>query len=44
MIYGFFYESSLYNANDLYQFIEDYFSDSVNRRHMSIGIASVLNG
>ena len=44
MIYGFFYEQSLYDASKLYKFIEEYFSDAVFHRRMFIGIADVLNG
>lgn len=44
MIYGFFYENSLYDASYLYDFIDDYFSDSKFFRHLNIGIANVLDG
>mmetsp|Transcript_15938 Transcript_15938/g.24644 ORF Transcript_15938/g.24644 Transcript_15938/m.24644 type:complete len:95 (+) Transcript_15938:374-658(+) len=44
MIYGFFYENSIYNAAPLYDFIEDYFQDAKVMKHLSIGIANVLNG
>jgi len=44
MIYGFFYEQSLYDASKLYKFIESYFKDEEIHRHLSIGITNVLNG
>ena len=44
MIYGFFYENSIYDAGDLYNFIESYFKYSKVRRHVNIGIANVLTG
>ena len=44
IIFGFFYESSLYDASGLYDFVEDYFSDSKFYRHMHLGIADVLDG
>jgi predicted acylesterase/phospholipase RssA len=44
MIYGFFYENSIYDASDLYDFIESFFKASVVRRHVNIGIANVLTG
>jgi len=44
MIYGFFYENSFYDAQPLYDFIEDFFKDSVFYRHLNLGIANVLNG
>lgn len=43
-IYGFFYEQSLFDAQKLYDFIEEYFSDSTFHRCMYLGIADVLNG
>jgi hypothetical protein len=44
MVYGFFYEQSLYDAQKLYDFIEEYFADSKFERCMYLGIADVLNG
>jgi hypothetical protein len=44
MIYGFFYENSIYDASHLYDFIEDFFSGSTVKRHLNIGLANVLNG
>jgi hypothetical protein len=44
MVYGFFYENSLYDASYLYDFIEDYFGDSKFYRHLNLGIANVLDG
>ena len=44
MIYGFFYEQSLYDASRLYKFIESYFKDEEIHRHLSVGITNVLNG
>jgi hypothetical protein len=44
MVYGFFYENSLYDASPLYDFIEEYFNDSKFYRHLNIGIANVLDG
>lgn len=44
MIYGFFYEHSLYDASDLYQFIADYFHGDTVERHLNLGIANVLTG
>ena len=32
MIYGFFYENSIYNAEKLYNFIGDYFKDKEIKR------------
>lgn len=44
MIYGFFYENSLYDASPLYRFIADQFSGKTLKRHINIGLANVLNG
>lgn len=44
MIYGFFYENSIYDAAPLYKFIQDFFSGSQLKRHLNIGIADVLTG
>ena len=44
MVYGFFYENSLYDASYLYDFIEDYFGGSKFYRHLNLGIANVLDG
>jgi predicted acylesterase/phospholipase RssA len=44
MVYGFFYEASLYDASDLFSFIADYFKDHSAKRHINIGIANILNG
>ena len=44
MIYGFFYESSLYDASPLFNFIWDYFHDAKFYRHLNLGIADVLDG
>jgi hypothetical protein len=44
MIYGFFYENSIYNANGLYDFIEEKFKNTTLLRHLNIGLANVLNG
>jgi predicted acylesterase/phospholipase RssA len=44
LVYGFFYENSLYDASPLYDFFENYFRDSKFYRHMNIGIANVLDG
>ena len=44
MIYGFFYENSIYDASDLYKFIEDFFKASRVERHVNIGISNVLTG
>ena len=44
MVYGFFYENSLYDASYLYDFIEDYFGDSKFYSHLTLGIANVLDG
>ena len=44
MIYGFFYESSLYDGDRLFQFISDYFSDHDPKRHINLGIANILTG
>jgi len=44
MIYGFFYENSIYDATNLYDFIARYFKDATIKRHLNIGLANVLNG
>ena len=44
MLYGFYYENSLYNADNLYKFIDDYFHNTHPRRHVNLGITNVLNG
>lgn len=44
MIYGFFYEHSLYDAKNLFKFIESYFNYRTVQRHLNIGLANVLNG
>ena len=44
MIYGFFYENSLYDASDLYTFVAEYFKDAKLQRHVNLGIANVMNG
>lgn len=44
MLYGFFYENSIYDGSNLYYFIEDYFKDATINRHLNIGLANVLNG
>lgn len=41
MVYGFFYENSIYDAGDLYNFIESFFKYSELKRHVNIGIANV---
>lgn len=42
--YGMFFQSSIFDSTYLNQFIENAFSDTSLKRHMSIGIANVLNG
>lgn len=44
MIYGFFYENSIWNASKFYKFLEDYFKDTKMERHINIGLANVLTG
>ena len=44
MIYGFFYENSIYDATRLYDFIEDFFLGTTIKRHVNLGIANVLTG
>jgi len=44
MIYGFFYENSIYDAGDLYKFVEDFFKYTKLNRHVNIGIANVQTG
>ena len=44
MIYGFFYEQSLYDASNLYRFIQNYFNESKYYRYLNLGIANVLDG
>jgi predicted acylesterase/phospholipase RssA len=44
MIYGFFYENSLYDATPVYKFLAEYFKDHEARRHISLGITNILNG
>ena len=44
MIYGFFYENSIWDATGLYDFIAEYFKDSKMKRHVNIGLANVLTG
>jgi len=44
MIYGFFYENSIYNAEKLYNFIGDYFKDKEIKRHLNVGLGNVLTG
>ena len=44
MLYGFFYENSLYDASKLYDFIENYFAGAEINRNINIGLANVLNG
>jgi hypothetical protein len=44
MIYGFFYENSIWDASKLYKLIEDYFKDADLKRHINIGLANVLTG
>ena len=44
MIYGFFYENSIYDASKLYKFIDKEFKDKKILRHINIGLANVLNG
>ena len=44
MIFGFFYENSLYNADKLYKFIDEYFHETHPVRHINLGITNVLNG
>lgn len=44
MIYGFFYENSVYDASDLYSFIESFFAYEKPQRHLNLGIANVMTG
>jgi len=44
MIYGFFYENSIYDATKMYDFIADYFKDAKLERHLNIGLSNVLTG
>jgi predicted acylesterase/phospholipase RssA len=44
MIYGFFYENSLYDASPMFDFLEEYFKNSKFYRHLNLGIANVLDG
>merc|ERR1712048_62068 len=44
IIYGFFYENSLYDASALYDFIEEFFKYTDLKRHINIGLANVLSG
>jgi len=44
MIYGFFYENSIYDASKLYDFVADYFKESTVKRHLNLGLANVLTG
>lgn len=44
MIYGFFYENSLYDATKLYDFIAEYFNNTSLERHVNIGLSNVLTG
>ena len=44
MIYGFFYENSIYDATDLYNFLASFFKDTKLERHINIGLANVLTG
>ena len=44
MIYGFFYENSIYDARDLYDFIAQFFRFTQLERHINIGLANELTG
>lgn len=44
IIYGFFYENSLYDASALYSFIDKYFQGSTIKKHVNLGITNLLNG
>lgn len=44
MIYGFFYENSIYDASDLYDFLKKFFRGTKLNRHINIGLANVLTG
>jgi len=43
-LYGMFFEQSLYDSKILNDYIEQTFFDKPIYRHLSIGIANVLNG
>lgn len=43
-VYGFFFQKGLYNAITIDQYIEDWFKDRPIKRHITIGVANLLNG
>ena len=44
ILYGFFYQNSLYDATALYNFIEDYFAGTTLKKHVNLGNTNLLNG
>ncbi len=43
-VYGFFFQKGLYDAQNINDYIEEWFRDRPLKRHITIGLTNVLNG